>query len=287
MSSVTPTDAAAKADRILWALGLVLLVGGWLSVLHVYHWNFSAPVFFLWGGWAALLASARFLLRAAMAAAEDTGDVQDDFWKPVGRREELLLEKRSLLKAIKEIEFDREMGKMSESDAADLTRFYRQRAIEVIKALESEGEAGEALSIQEQIEREVKARLVVVGAGARNKARAAARGEAQKPETTASAGTTEAAGPAGADETNAAASEKAAESAASGTASGTASGAAAGANRKADQKGGSRKKAGQKAGGKASQQKAGRKATASQQPATAATSDQAGPQGRPTAEDPS
>ena len=172
MSSVTQTDdAAAKTSRILWALGLVLLLCGWLSVLHVYRWHFTAPVFFLWSGWAALLATARFLYRAAMAAAEDTGDVVDDFWKPVGRREELLLEKRSLLKAIKEIEFDREMGKMSESDAADLTRFYRQRAIEIIKALESEGEAGEALSVKEQIERELKARLVVAGAGARQKAK--------------------------------------------------------------------------------------------------------------------
>jgi hypothetical protein len=172
MSSVTQTDdAAAKTSRILWALGLVLLLCGWLSVLHVYRWHFTAPVFFLWSGWAALLATARFLYRAAMAAAEDTGDVVDDFWKPVGRREELLLEKRSLLKAIKEIEFDREMGKMSESDAAELTRFYRHRAIEIIKALESEGEVDEALSIKEQIEREVKARLVVAGAGAGKKAK--------------------------------------------------------------------------------------------------------------------
>jgi hypothetical protein len=184
MSSVTQTDdTAAKTSPMLWALGLVLLLGGWLSILHVYYWHFTAPVFFLWAGWAALLASARFLFRAGVAAAEDTGDVDDDFWKPVGRREELLLEKRSLLKAIKEIEFDREMGKMSESDAADLTRFYRQRAIEIIKALESEGGAGDTLSVQEQIEREVKARLVVAGTGAKGKARAA-RGEAtdEKPD---------------------------------------------------------------------------------------------------------
>lgn len=172
MSSVTQTDdAAAKTSRILWALGLVLLLAGWLSVLQVYRWHFTAPVFFLGAGWAALLATARFLYRAATTAAEDTGDVVDDFWKPMGRREELLLEKRSLLKAIKEIEFDREMGKMSESDAADLTRFYRHRAIEIIKALESEGEAGESLSVQEQIEREIKARLVVAGAGAQKKAK--------------------------------------------------------------------------------------------------------------------
>jgi hypothetical protein len=261
MSSVTQTDdAAARASRILWALGLVLLLGGWLSILHVYRWHFTAPVFFLWVGWAALLASARFLVRAAVAAAEDTGDVVDDFWKPVGRREELLLEKRSLLKAIKEIEFDREMGKMSESDAADLTRFYRQRAIEIIKALESEGEVGETLSVQEQIEREVKARLVVAGAGAKGKARAA-RGEvAQKTEPPgATGGATGAASP----------SEASGESAAPEVS----------------------QKASQKANRKAGKQKAGQKAVASQQPDTAAAapaaSEQAEPEARPAAEDPS
>lgn len=263
MSSVTQTDdTAARASRILWALGLLLLVGGWLSVLHVYRWHFTAPAFFLWFGWAALLASARFLFRAAMAAAEDSGDVLDDFWKPVGRHEELLLEKRSLLKAIKEIEFDREMGKMSESDAAELTRFYRQRAIEIIKALESEGEAGETLPVKEQIEREIKARLVVAGAGAKGRARAARGEAARKAENSDAAGTAEA----GKVETAAApGAEQAAEKAVPGPGP-------------------------KKAGPKADQKKAGRKkAVASQQPDTAAsaTSEQAEPDARPAAEDPS
>jgi hypothetical protein len=166
MSSVTQTDnTAAKTGQILWALGLIVLVGGWLSILHVYRWHFTSPVFFLWAGWAALLISARFLVRTAVTAAEDTGQADEEsFWKPVGRREELLVEKRTLLKAIKEIEFDHEMGKMSEADAAELTRFYRHRAIEIIKALEAEGNDPEAVPVREQIEREVKARLAVAGA---------------------------------------------------------------------------------------------------------------------------
>ncbi len=166
MSSVTQTDnTVAKTGQILWALGLLVLVGGWLAILHVYRWHFTSPVFFLWAGWAALLISARFLVRTAVTAAEDTGQADEEaFWKPVGRREELLIEKRTLLKAIKEIEFDHEMGKMSEADAAELTRFYRHRAIEIIKALEAEGTDAEAVPVREQIEREVKARLAVAGA---------------------------------------------------------------------------------------------------------------------------
>jgi hypothetical protein len=182
MSSVTQTDnTAARTGQILWALGLVMLVGGWLSVLHVYRWHFTAPVFFLWAGWASILLSARFLVRTAVTAAEDTGDADEEsFWKPAGRREELLIEKRSLLKAIKEIEFDHEMGKMSEADAAELTRFYRHRAIEIIKTLEAENDGAGAVSVREQIEREVKARLAVSGAGAgKKKGKKKAKPEAQ------------------------------------------------------------------------------------------------------------
>jgi hypothetical protein len=270
MSSVTQTDqTAAKASRILWALGLVLVVAGWLSILHVYRWHFTAPVFFLWMGWAGLLLSARFLYRAGLSMAEDTGEDHDDFWKPVGRHEELLLEKRSLLKAIKEIEFDRELGKMSEEDATELTRFYRQRAIEIIKTLESEGAGDETLSVQEQIEREVKARLVVAGAGAKGKA-LAARGEAGRKapagdeaarapdETVTQTATTPATTPAGQTTTQAPAKAPA---------------------RPAD-----KKKA-----AKAKKQKASQAASAGQQPDTAAKAsvagEQAGPDARPAAED--
>jgi hypothetical protein len=189
MSSVTPTDdAAARASRILWALGLVLLVGGWLSVLHVYRWNFTAPVFFLWAGWAALLASARFLLRAAMAAAEDTADVEDDFWKPVGRREELVLEKRSLLKAIKEIEFDHQMGKTSAADAEEIGRFYRGRAIEILRELERiDGGLGpedrEELTVREKIERELQLRMQVAPAANESSEPAPAPATASAPDS--------------------------------------------------------------------------------------------------------
>ncbi len=66
--------------------------------------------------------------------------------------------KKSLLKAIKEIEFDREMRKMSDKDADELTRHYRMRAIEVIKRLETQGDAS---SVDAEIDREVRARLKV------------------------------------------------------------------------------------------------------------------------------
>jgi hypothetical protein len=153
------------------AFFVLLLAGGWLGILSINRWHVGPPVLFLWAGWLGVLLTARYLWVAGMSAAydDDSGIDEEEFWRPVGAEDELLREKRSLLKAIKEIEFDREMGKLSAKDAADLTRFYRARAIELIKALESKDAGGE-LSIEEKIEREVKARLSVASASAKAKA---------------------------------------------------------------------------------------------------------------------
>jgi hypothetical protein len=93
------------------------------------------------------------------AAYDEDSDIDDvEFWRPVGRHDELLREKRSLLKALKELEFDHEMGKMSDQDAAELSQFYRSRAIEIIKTIES---GDRELSIPEKIEQEIKARMAL------------------------------------------------------------------------------------------------------------------------------
>ncbi|HUH02854.1 MAG TPA: hypothetical protein VML75_12740, partial [Kofleriaceae bacterium] len=121
--------------------------------------------------WGAILLSARFLWQAGWAAAtEPRTDVGDDFWRPVGKREELLAEKKALLKAIKEVEFDHHMGKMSDGDAGELTRYYRLRAIEVIKSLDSTGDEA-SLPTAERIKRDVEVRLALrTGAGPRARA---------------------------------------------------------------------------------------------------------------------
>jgi hypothetical protein len=140
-----------------------LLIGGWLPIFIANRWHLTAPVIFLMLGWAAVLAFAWFIGRAALAAtASDPGD--DESWSPTGQYEELLAEKKALLRALKDIEFDHQMGKMSDEDAGQLQRYYRARAIEVLKALDTfeRGEGGSAL---ERIEREVRARLAVDARG--------------------------------------------------------------------------------------------------------------------------
>jgi hypothetical protein len=192
-SSETRTEASEEGTAPAPAAGrprgptvvAVLLAGvplaiGWAVILLYHRWYVTPAVVMLAIGWAGIVLLAYYGWRAAMEVADPTAD-EEEFWRPRGQADELELEKRTLLKAIKEIEFDHGMGKMSDEDAAELIGYYRRRAIEVFKALEAE--AGGVSSdkrpiaeqpIAEQIERDVKARLEV------DRARAGKRRKAQK-----------------------------------------------------------------------------------------------------------
>ncbi len=63
-------------------------------------------------------------------------------------------EKTLVLRAIKELEFDRAMGKVSEADCEEMTARLRSRAIRVIRQLDAGGAA-----YRELIEKELAARL--------------------------------------------------------------------------------------------------------------------------------
>ncbi len=77
----------------------------------------------------------------------------------VGGRTRVALEreKTALLRAIKELEFDRAMGKVSEGDFRDMSDRLRARAVRLIKQLDT-GRAG----YRELIERELAARRTAI-----------------------------------------------------------------------------------------------------------------------------
>ena len=161
-----------------WARGIVSLITatavavGWGFIGWHYHFRVKPASVFLCLGWLAVVLAVRFLWQTAFQAADDDpGDAA--WWRPTGKLDELVREKRSLLKAIKEIEFDREMGKTSEDDAGAIVKVYRARAIEVIKAIDAV-QGGEAGSVRDEIEREVRARMqLTAGKKAKAKAKAA------------------------------------------------------------------------------------------------------------------
>jgi hypothetical protein len=151
-----PTDM-----RWIWrGAALALLVIGWLFIAFVNNFHITPPVVFIGLGYLAAIVTIWNLWQTGASAVasneEDAGDA--DWGRPIGARGELEREKRTLLKAIKEAEFDHLMGKLSDADADKMIQTYRARAIQVIRELEEPGMRG---TVRDAIEREVRVRLEV------------------------------------------------------------------------------------------------------------------------------
>lgn len=165
-------DAAVPAsvalDRLRWVkrgIYAAVVVIGWVFISWSNRYRFIAPVVMLQLGWFAVVSAVYFLWHTGAAATAEL-DGSDPWWRPIGKVEELEREKRAMLKAIKEVDFDHQMGKQSAADAHEIIAVYRARAIEVIKAIDiAQGQA--PASAREQIEREIKARVEVLGKSAR------------------------------------------------------------------------------------------------------------------------
>lgn len=146
--------------RWIWrGSALTVLVIGWVFIAWQNHFHITAPVVFVCLGFLAVVATVYNLWRTGASAVASSEEDDDSTWaKPAGALGELEREKRTLLKAIKEAEFDHQMGKLSKHDVEDMIRSYRARAIEVFKEIERL-EVGTAGSAREQIMREVRARI--------------------------------------------------------------------------------------------------------------------------------
>ncbi|MGE0870256.1 MAG: hypothetical protein AB7P03_16950 [Kofleriaceae bacterium] len=152
------TDSTRWIRRTV-ALGFIVV--GWLFISWQNNFNATAPVVFADLGWLAIVLTVYNLWRTGAVAAtvSDDDDSPDSTWgRPIGERAELEREKKILLKAIKETEFDLEMGKLSKADAEEMTARYRAKAIDLIKEIDRiDGKSSG--TVREQIEREVKARV--------------------------------------------------------------------------------------------------------------------------------
>ncbi|MCP4446330.1 MAG: hypothetical protein GY811_13440 [Myxococcales bacterium] len=161
------------ASRGFWRMvGAVLLIMGMGFSLEINGWHLQAPVVVLWFGWAGVLATVTLMWEAGFAvASEASGDRIATLDVSEARRHELDAEKKSLIQAIKEIEFDRDLGKMSAEDATEMMKFYRARAIETIKELD--GQTDEELSVSERVKRDLEARLALAGKGVKRASKSA------------------------------------------------------------------------------------------------------------------
>ena len=128
---------------------ILLLLVGWAFVLGSNKFHVTAASVIVCLSYLAILFTVWNLWRTGASAA---GPVEEDegWSRPIGARGELEKEKKTLLKGIKEAEFDAAMGKLSKADADSLIRDYRGRAIEVIKQIEHEVKARIALDLSDK-----------------------------------------------------------------------------------------------------------------------------------------
>lgn len=151
-----------------WMVAGIVLVFGWVFILWQNKLHVTAPVVMVCLGYLAVVAAVASLWRVG-AAAVAPEDASAEAWsRPLGERGELEKEKKTLLKAIKEAEFDQAMGKLSKVDADALIAMYRGRAIEVIKAIDHLDTAG-TNDTRTQIQREIAARIALEAEAAKGK----------------------------------------------------------------------------------------------------------------------
>jgi hypothetical protein len=142
-----------------------LLLGGIVAVLAftivsliVYDFRPTAGTVFLSIGWISILGTGYLLVRAAssfdlrVGSVDGGGGIGD---LTTGRRSELEREKKLLVKAIKEAEFDRDSGKLESAEANESIARYRARAVEILRLLDE----GPSRQYEGLVEKELARRL--------------------------------------------------------------------------------------------------------------------------------
>lgn len=97
--------------------------------------------------------TARTLWLTLQPLSTDHLDVGDQTIAHGRRRRELEREKQLVIKALKELEFDRDMGKIGAADYENIAGRFRARARRILQELEGTGD------VREMIERELRSRL--------------------------------------------------------------------------------------------------------------------------------
>jgi hypothetical protein len=140
--------------RALFAGTALAIVAFTVVSLGFYSFRPTAGTVFLGLGWLSILGTGYLLVRAVSAfdlrVGSDAGAELSH-----GRRAELEREKKLLVKAIKEVEFDRESGKLEGGEAAEAIARYRQRAVEILRLLDE----GQHKEYEDRIEKELARRL--------------------------------------------------------------------------------------------------------------------------------
>jgi hypothetical protein len=179
MSSATSTDAAQPAgvssnrkDRSQqglqpWQFFVLAALACATAVTFIVRGQGPATVILL----TVLMGAAALAGLAALRAVLPLVGAYDDRQPISGQRARITLERDKMLalRAIKELEFDRAMGKMSEEDFKEMSGRLRARAARLMRALDA------GAGYRDRIERDLAKRLGEKGLATADAARACAR----------------------------------------------------------------------------------------------------------------
>lgn len=183
MTSMTSPSPASSARAQLLFWGLFVGVGA-VSLLAftftIGNGRLSGPGICLALSTATLVWVGRMLFQSARALVATGSEAEELEQKAASgrRRKELEREYQTLKRALKELELDRAMGKISDDDYQELRGRYRERAVRILRQLD-QGE-----SYRAQIDADLKARRDALGLAAPTPVPAAA---AESPEPAAAA----------------------------------------------------------------------------------------------------
>lgn len=145
-----PKSAAVRGreELAMWLVGAVAAAGILVGTVVALGGRIEAATWGLVVAAAAMVFALRSLYRMALALARPPVEAvldELDVAAYAGRRE-LREERRRLLRAINELQFDYEMGKLSDDDYRKVRQGYELQAVEVIRALDAEAELHPALA---------------------------------------------------------------------------------------------------------------------------------------------
>ena len=151
MSSATSTDSGSGTDLAPWQFFVLGALGCATIATFLARGQGFVAVILL----AVLMAAAALVGMAALRAFRPLVSSEEDRTAMVGRRTRAALEREKMLslRAIKELEFDRAMGRLSDADWHEMSSRLRTRAARLIRQLDAGG------GYREQIERDVAKRL--------------------------------------------------------------------------------------------------------------------------------
>ena len=158
MSSETSTkpvrlkaDAAADPGLQPWQFFVLAALGCATAVTFIARGRGPAAIILL----SVLMAAAAFVGFAALRMLRPLVSPEDDRTVMIGQRTRVALEREKTLalRSIKELEFDKAMGRVSDEDFKEMAGRLRQRAARLIKQLDA------GAGYRQQIERELEKRL--------------------------------------------------------------------------------------------------------------------------------